>query len=232
MPHRPHGEAGEPSRTLRLLGVRSGRTHQIIILTDTPRVLGLLYHWHDKVPWYCPPDRPCLKAVHEKRQFWHGYLPILEREDTASLWIPSVLEVTPALELDMRGRTSRGAWWSVSRRATRKRTAAVTGTYLGQWNAAELPPAHRIGGCVATIYGEKEVDLSTPNPMPDRVPVDTVQLGDAPKRVGAEADEPLPATEIRRMLREAGLGAHAPKPSETRAVADGSKVGLNGDRHS
>lgn len=53
--------------------------------------------------------------MHSGPRYWRGYVAALVWDRAAKKWLPTVLEVSESLELDMRGIYSPGQVWEISR---------------------------------------------------------------------------------------------------------------------
>src|SRR4029077_4456212 len=108
------------TRAVKVWRVANGATGQELMLS--PEIIGLATHWVNKRSEHCQQE-DCPANWHRTKSYWRGYTAILGWNHLVKLWMPYVLEVTPNLELDLRGVYRRGQVWEIARppvRGTKK----------------------------------------------------------------------------------------------------------------
>lgn len=159
--------------------------------TLSPSYCGLFTHFTTKGSVLCDPGA-CPGAIHSLRQIWKGYAAVEVWLPQRGRWIPSVLELTEHLELDMRDLYERGQVWEVMRPKTvKKKHFPVTGKLLSILDPTKLREAFDFRPILRTLYHVQEIALGIKNPLPPRVYLEPSQ--DAPPMPTAgPAKEPAP----------------------------------------
>jgi hypothetical protein len=140
---------------------------------------GLMTHWRGGRSVYCDPS-DCKICKVDANRTWKGYFAGEVYDPAKKWWMPFVVELTEASELDLRHRFERGQTWTFSRakQQSKKRTP-VRATLLEFVNPESLPNAFDFLPVLRTMYHSPAVELSTENPVPDRIFVEPT-AGDAP----------------------------------------------------
>lgn len=193
---------------LEVLRIDHGETFVVRALDG--RYGGINTHWRMGRSEYCIGES-CPIAVHKSGAIWKGYTGVEAFEARSQKWAPVVLEITEALELDLRGKWIRGGVWEVWRTPLNgRKKQPVRGKLLETLAPATLPRAFPIIHVLQSLYHTSEIDLSATNPMPERTRV-RLSEGAPPPGTGSrkgEEDKPQSREEwevSRRALVEAGL---------------------------
>lgn len=182
----PRDQGGD---TIRVEVRRVTLNETIFIRTLSDKIGGLFTHYYGKNSHVCR-GRDCQPHVHKVKQTWKGYIAAQEWLVGRKKWRPCVLEITEALELDMRFLYDRGQEWELSCPAVvDKRNPPVKGIMHKRDLAAGLPPAFDITPVLLNLYHVFAIDLSTPNPMPPRVFLAEID-GDEPEALQQPAFVP------------------------------------------
>jgi hypothetical protein len=154
-------------------------------------------HWRGKSS-YCVGDAECKECRAGREAIWKGYFAGEAWDARRGWWLPVVMELTEACELDLRYRFCRGQVWLFERsqQTTKKRTP-VTARLVEELPLDTLPPAFDVHAVLRTLYHANHIALTTANPLPDRVMIEPT-AGAAP---GATAPKEEPVVE-RRTFRE------------------------------
>lgn len=165
-------------RALRVLSIGEGQDHIIMTLAD--RYGGLFTHFKRRSFLCRGPD--CPATLHNSTDTcWKGYTPILAWDRGAKVWVPFVLEITEALELDFRDQFARGQIWEVWRDVRGKRASPVQGKLLPEArDPATIPEPFDITPVLQALYHCTAVALTHKNPLPSRVLVEDV-IAEAPE---------------------------------------------------
>ena len=199
----PRGEDPRGQFPLELKRIEAGEQLIVRVLTRVEkRVMGCNTHYNGKRSEYCGPA--CKSAFHFKSNQWKGYLACERWFHELQIWIPCVVEVTEASELDMRGQVQRGQVWLLAREVNHKgKQAAVRASLMEQVDAHQLPVAFSMHAVLHWIFHRDDVVLNIPNPMPDRITVAGTP-GQVPQCMAPDpADKPLSAEEIRERIAAA-----------------------------
>lgn len=192
MPHEPGTNGAEGSRhVLRVFRLKPGERAKIRTLSEAYD--GLFTHFVRGRSKYCDPLN-CNPADHRTGRFWKGYASAelwLPRE---TLWMPIVLEITEALELDLRGRWERGQCWELTReKQVGKRHPPIVGVLVGKAEG-KLPPAFGVLDVLTHLYHADGLQLGELNPMPPRVLV-AASPGAAPAGPATNGHASAPAAD-------------------------------------
>jgi len=190
------------NRRLAILRIAEQTTQEVIILANGP-VMGMLTHYHKPESWQCH-GKDCKACTSGDKRVWKGYHPVLQLDRAGHCYVPAVLEVTEALELDFRDRLFRGGEWTISRgKSTKTKRAAVLATQLGQ---RQLPADCLSFDChaaVHVIYHDWTIRLEQTSPLPARLMVATVKL----TAVGQATDQKPEATPEEKIAQRQRLDA-------------------------
>jgi hypothetical protein len=168
--------AAPESIVLRVERVHDGQTMIVRTLSDTYG--GLLTHGSFvKGKWqstYCDPGSCCVGRVRDKR-FWYGYAACQWWKEDCRKWFPIVLEITEALELDLRDVYKRGQIWELFRPAKQKnKQLPTTGRLVRQDEPETLPAGFDVRAALYSVYHVFNIPLDVPNPHPKRVLLEPV----------------------------------------------------------
>lgn len=204
----PPPSRADGARTPRLRVFRIDPGTQWYVRVLSPEYGGLFYHWVGRGKYgrshYCQgPD--CSPTLHKGRRYWKGYAAVEVWVEAESHWVPTVLEITEHLELDLRGRWKRGQTWILSRaEETAGKPAPVVGQLSEENPPGSVPPSFDVKPALQMLYHEERIHLGEPNPLPARQYVSPT-AGPRPKALQAETAEVLSADEIRQLLRRGGV---------------------------
>lgn len=166
---RPAAKVEPAAETIRVEVRRVTLNETIFVRTLSEKIGGLFTHYYGKNSHVCR-GRDCPQHVHKVKQTWKGYIAAQEWLPGRKKWRPCVLEITEALELDMRFLYDRGQEWELSCPAVAdKRNPPVKGIMHKRDLVASVPAAFDITPVLLNLYHVFAIDLSTPNPMPPRV---------------------------------------------------------------
>ena len=136
------------------------------------RVPGLFAHWARSRSVYCDPEG-CPSGIHKEPKFWKGYLAVRLYNPRSGKWLPTVLEVSEHLELDLRGVLERGQLWEIARLPqTGKKRQPVFGKLLERRAAGSCPPDFCVLPVLVHLYHVSTICLDAENPLPPRVMVE------------------------------------------------------------
>lgn len=171
---------GNPTQPFERLEVRRcGWGETFVLRVLSPQYGGLMTHRVRGRGQYCPhPAEPCYN--HKLDLQWKGYAAVQVWDEKRELWIAATFELTESFELDVRNQWARGQLWQVSRGPkTEDHGEPVVGRLIDQVDPKTLPPEFNYRPPVHSIYHRFTVDLTTPNPLPDRVVLEP-STGDPP----------------------------------------------------
>ena len=185
--------------------VAEGARHRVQMLSDA--IGGILTHWHGGCSQVCAGDGACPPALHRLKSVWKGYTPVQVWEPQRSRWVPWVLEITEALEHDLRGTIERGQVWELSRLPpTKRKRFPVVGVLLEQPGCKGLRPAFDIRPVLYRLFHVTDLTLDVANPMPAPLILEVENVPAAPPRPIARKPEDLPPADralVLERLREA-----------------------------
>lgn len=171
-----------PQYPLEVLRVKSGESYFVRILEKvgpTKRIFGLNTHYHQK-SHYCI-GQGCPAALHSRDTVWKGYLAVEFWVESARHWISACLEVTEALELDLRGRVDRGQVWQLTRVPdARKKRFPVCGLLIEETDGSAFPLAFDFYPVLQWMYHSMEIVLDKQCPLPAR-PLRSASPGSSPR---------------------------------------------------
>lgn len=152
---------------LRVFRVKEGTTVHARTLSDG--YSGLFTHYVRGRSVYCQGEK-CEATVHRTDKVWKGYAAVELWNVATKKWTPAVLEITEALELDLRGLWKRGQVWEFYRDTPiQKKKMPIMGKLLEERDPASLPPAFDFRSVLLHLYHVEAVHLGVLNPMPPRV---------------------------------------------------------------
>lgn len=123
---------------------------------------------------YCPGEDACPLCRTGKIQ-WKGYFPGHVYEKELGRWVPWVVELTEASEVDVRGKFDRGqTWWFHREMKQGKGGAPVVARFGEQLDAELLPRPFGILDVLRSVYHVQEMTYFIKNPAPDRVYLETL----------------------------------------------------------
>ena len=184
---------------------------------------GCMTHWKGSAQsgrsFYCSP-RDCKLCCSDRNRTWKGYFAGEVYDTVKRWWVPFCVELTEAVELDLRHRFGRGQTWTFSRAAqVSKKKTPVKAVLLEERDPAAMPPAFDFLPVLRTLYHTTEIELDVASPVPDRIYVEPT-AGDAP---GARQKVETGPTDVRvcgpkpsiadamRRRPAGGNGQHDPK---------------------
>jgi hypothetical protein len=156
---------------VRILRIDKGRSFVVRFLAYNP--YGLYVHWRGseksgRSVYCCGVDLGC--PCHKQERFWRGYAPVEVQSPSGTLWYPTVLEISEAMELDFRGTAERGTVWQVERLSRRAgRRSGLKATLLGRRDPSKLRSPFDVLPILRTCYHAEEISLVHLNPAPPRV---------------------------------------------------------------
>lgn len=171
----------EPVRVLRVFRVEEGTSVHARILSE--KYSGLFTHYCKGRSHYCK-GAQCEPLLHKMDRVWKGYASVELWNAGMKKWTPVVLEISEALELDLRGLWARGQVWEFYRdRPAKKKPAPTMGKLLEEREPATMPPPFDFKAVLLHLYHVEQVNLGCMNPMPPRVVV-VDSDGDGPAILG------------------------------------------------
>jgi len=186
------GKVPEPL-PLRFLRFLPGETWQVRFLADG--LLGLLTHWDKRQSRPCL-GKECPTGLHQQPSYWKGYAPVLVWQARSKNWLPTVLEVTEHLELDLRGRRLRGEEWKLTRdEQTGKHKTPVMGEHIQ--TLEKVPSAFEIKPCLIHLYHSTDLVFGAKNKLPAR---SMIEATEGPPPLEAGPADGLPPDEHQRRL--------------------------------
>jgi hypothetical protein len=203
MLHRPLGPESErlPTHRLRVFRVCPGV--QVIARTLSPSYKGCFTHWSRKKSILCLGSE-CNPADHKTQKLWKGYALVELYDQVAAHWLPTVLEISEHLELDLRGKYKRGQVWEFSREKEQgKKVTPVMGRLLEQRDPDTFPREFSFVSVLQHLYHAETIDLSCHNPLPDRILVTHSEGAPPPQPSGESPGNLLTPQEIREALKRA-----------------------------
>jgi len=157
----------ETARTLRIFRVEEGTTVHARTLSDG--YAGLFTHYTRGRSVYCKGDQ-CDSVVHKVDRIWKGYAAVELWNVATKKWTPVVLEISEALELDLRGLWKRGQVWEFYRdRPTSKKAMPIMGKLLEERGPDSVPPPFDFKAVLMHLYHQPIIHLGALNPMPARI---------------------------------------------------------------
>jgi hypothetical protein len=162
---------------LRIFRVEEGTTVHARVLSEGYQ--GLFTHYARGRSVYCAGEK-CDSTVHKLDRVWKGYAAVELWNVATKRWNPVVLEISEALELDLRGLWKRGQVWEFWRDVpTKKKSMPIMGKLHAERDPATFPPAFDYKPVLLHLYHIQAVHLGSLNPMPPRVIV-TESEGEGP----------------------------------------------------
>jgi hypothetical protein len=166
---------------------------------------GLYTHWIKGRSELCDGSK-CGADCKKFRKVWKGYAAIDYWLESKKLWIAAVLEITEAMDLDLKELWKRGQVWLLRRgHRVKGKHPPRSATLIEEVELSTLPHEFDIIPCLKNLYHSFEIDLSHDNPMPRKTLLPPEQ-GAAP---GAKAREmqrkeqtPEERSETRKILED------------------------------
>lgn len=176
------------------------------------RLGGLFTHWTKDGSVYCHPAA-CPDGLHRTRQYWRGYVDAEGYNPANKLWVPLCLEITEALEKDMRGQYARGQVWELSReRVVDKNKPPVRGRLHDVLDPATLRKEMDVRPVLCNLFHVPHIELDKINPLPDRIIVEAT-AGDAPRVFDEEAPaDKIPPGYFRKIREDNEAKRRRPSP--------------------
>ncbi len=175
-----------PVYSLKTLRVHMGEN--LFIRTLSPLYVGYLTHWMKKRSKLCL-YAECPSERHKCDLQWKGYASVEQWYPGDKAWFPAVLEITEALELDLRGIYTRGQVWEVWKTLSSKGEAEpVRGKLHEERDPASMPDEHDIVPVLKSLYHEVKLPIAVKSHVPDRVLV-TPTAGDGPAIIAPKSPE-------------------------------------------
>lgn len=138
---------------------------------------GLFTHWLRGRSEYCDPDG-CQHCGRRLKRTWRGYCAAEVYLQGLNKWLPTVLELTEALEVEFRGVYQRGQVWRVWRnKETTDDREAVRGELVEYVDPDQLPPAFDYRPPLLKVYAVERIQLGIANPRPGKI---LMPLSDGP----------------------------------------------------
>lgn len=191
------GAQNSPVR-VRVFRIDEGKVATVRMLSDA--IGGILTHYAGGRSEYCK-GNDCPDALHRRGSYWKGYVAAELFEPRPRHWIPIVLEITEALELDMRGRYARGQVWQLSRNpSSKRRHFPIVGMLIQEPTAQVLRAAFDVRPVLAHLYHTNEIALDRDNPTPAPVVLEVAVDGPPPPVPVAKRPDQLTADERAQIL--------------------------------
>jgi hypothetical protein len=154
---------------LRIFRVEEGTTVHARVLSEGYR--GIFTHYARGRSVYCQGDK-CEATLHKLDRVWKGYAAVELWNVATKKWNPVVLEISEALELDLRGFWKRGQVWEFYRDLpTKKKSMPIMGKLLEERDPLAMPPEFDFKPVLLHLYHVQSIRLDCLNPMPPRVMV-------------------------------------------------------------
>lgn len=219
MPSNSDGPPSAQARRLTVTRCLPGDNFGVIFLADGP-ILGLITHWLKGSSQRCFGDT-CLPCRSNMDKVWKGYAPAIFYVKAEKHWLPTVLEVSESLELDLRGIVRRGQEWHLTRAlAGRKRKPPTIGRWIRQLHADSLPPAFPTDQAVRVVYHDNLIETDVPSPLAARSMVEPLQLNPH----GLPDKEQAPSVEeIARRREQIARLISQPRTNGIGAMPEGGK---------
>lgn len=195
------GGALPSPQPLRVLRILAGESWTVRFLASKLRGMGT--HWHRGLSVPCF-KKECPSDVHKTPFFWKGYAPVIVWQPKLGNWLPTVLEVTENLELDLREHDLFGQEWTLSRaeQVGKKRTPVV-GELVQTLPREQLPKnVHKVEPCLQHLYHTIQLPPHVPNELPSRPVVEIIE-GPPPMLPAIDQERPLSGKEVRAVLDQA-----------------------------
>lgn len=178
--------------TLQIFRVSPGQS--VLIRTLSDGYHGLMTHWVGTRTKgrsvYCK-GKECEPAIHKLDQIYKAYAAVEIWSKQRGKWQPWVMELSEALELDVRGIWARGQVWEIYRlKIDDKNKTPIMGKLLEERDPKTMPKEFDIKAPLMHLYHTKVLHLGVLNPMPPRVIVQESD-GDAPKILQQEKQQDL-----------------------------------------
>jgi hypothetical protein len=188
---------------LRVLRVKAGEKFHLRALDSIYG--GIFTHFVRGRSAYCAGDE-CFPANHRTERFWKGYSAVEVYDRVTDMWVPWVLEITEALELDFRDRWARGVTWAIERmpEATKKKMP-LKAELIEVNDPATLPPCFDIIPCLLTLYHATRLQLDQKNPLPARTVLQPTKGAPPPGFGSRKATEEVGTLADWQRLRESAL---------------------------
>jgi hypothetical protein len=190
--------------SVRITRVGHGQTLYILSLSD--HYQGLFTHWKDPHSVYCPDDGTCYWRKCQEEQIWKGYTPVLFWNTSTANWLPTVLEISEKLELDLRGKWKRGQEWVLTRaqELDRKKKPVRGRLAVVQRPSENLPEEFDILPVLSAVFRVAHVKLGKQNPLP--MPQTMLPFESAAPKALRPDDQAPASPEVLQKLRETLVG--------------------------
>ena len=134
----------------------------------------------------------CRADFHREQRIWKGYASVEVYDQRVNRWAPFVLEITEALELDLRGIYTRGQVWEIWREAqTGRKATPVLAKLTEERDEKTFPAAFDYVPVLKHLYHVERIGLDAVNPLPPRIILPTSE-GDAPEALRKEPRKLVP----------------------------------------
>jgi hypothetical protein len=176
-----------------------------VVWTLSKRIAGCQTHFVKGQSEYCQ-GAICRPDWHRIPPIWKGFIAACVWTLPDGLWRPCVLEVTEALEKDMRGLYARGQVWELTVAHKTKRTnPPLRGRLVKQETDCPVPEAFPILDVLRTLYRVEHIELNAVNTQTARQLMEPVE-GPIPRSEESESAESRPTPEqFAELRRRAGL---------------------------
>ncbi len=210
---------GCSAHVVRIEGVPKG--DGIAVVFAGP-IVGLLTHWTSGRSHACPGVSKCPVTIHRGRTVWKGYSPVRKWNPVQSTWTAAVLEITEALEEQLRGRELIGEMWHLMRSSHTKKSAQVTGVFYARRLEEALLKPFDIIAPLQRLYHTTELELGATNQLPAKIMVEPVVCqGPTIFEQTMPREQPAPTAAQREALRklsgrmqaQPATNGAAPKPA-------------------
>jgi hypothetical protein len=176
-------------------------------------IVGLFTHWASGRSHGCPGALKCPPTLHRGRTVWKGYAAIRRWTAVQSVWTAAVLEITEALEEQLRGRELMGEMWHLTRASAVKKSAQVSGIYYARRDEPELRSTFDIVPAIQRLYHSLELEFGATNQLPAKTLVEHVICAGPTTAAEVAPRQPsAPTAEQRERLRKL-TGRLYPPPS-------------------
>ena len=216
MPHDQKARGPSTTTVSRLAVLRIDPGQKVHVRSLSDGYGGLLTHFRGR-SIYCEGEADCRLCRTHPDTCWKGYFAGEAWDTRRGWWLPVVMELTESCELDLRYRFSRGQVWLFSRAAqTGKKKTPVSAALIEELDPESLPASFEVYAVLRTLYHVRNISLTTPNPLPDRVMVEPT-AGPGPASFTAKDATPVDPRTFKELMEQ-----------QRTAASNGATVANNG----
>lgn len=195
-----HPNPSGSAAVVRIEGVPRG--YGIVVVFAGP-IVGLLTHWASGRSQACPGAGKCPPNFHRSRTVWKGYAPVRRWQPVQAAWCAAVLEVTEALEEQLRGRELCGEMWHLMRSLNGKKSGAVGGIFYSRRTEAALLKNFDVVAPIQRLYHTLDLEFGAVNALPAKIlEVPVTCDGPLTEPAAAPREPAKPTTSQRETLRK------------------------------